>query len=88
MNALPLCDGNITRRRSTKNGTQESILDFFVVCDKIVPLITSMTIDKSGINSLTRYRGGIVRSDHMKVEMEANLVFHKEQKHERLLCLM
>ena len=30
VNALPLCDGNITRRRSTKNGTQEYILDFFV----------------------------------------------------------
>ena len=39
-----------------------------------------MTIDKSGLNSLIKYKGGIVRSDHM----EANLVFHKEQKHERL----
>ena len=34
VNALPLCDGNITRRRYTKNGVQESILDYFVVCDK------------------------------------------------------
>ena len=40
-------------------------LTSLLFCDKIVPLITSMTIDKSGINSLTNYRGGIVRSDHM-----------------------
>ena len=29
VNALPLCNGNITRRRNTVNGIQESILDFF-----------------------------------------------------------
>ena len=60
VNALPMCDGKITRRRNTKNGLQESILDFYVVCDKLLPLITSMTIDKSGFNSLTKYKGGIV----------------------------
>ena len=42
-----------------------------------------MTIDKRGFNSLTKYKGGVVKSDHMKVEMEANLIFHKETKHER-----
>ena len=84
VNALPLCNGNITRRRNTVNGIQESILDFFVVCDKMLPLVTSMKIDKHGLNSLTRYKGKVVKSDHMKVELEANLVFHKEKNHERI----
>ena len=39
VNSLPLCSGNITRRRNTINGTQESILDFYVVCDKMLPLV-------------------------------------------------
>ena len=85
VNALPLCTGNITKRRCTKKGTQESILDFFVVCDKLLPLVTHMTIDETGYNSLTRYKGTCVKSDHMKIEMEANLIFHKEEKHERLI---
>ena len=59
------------------------MLDFYVVCHKMKPLITSMTIDKSSLNSLTKYKGEIVRSDHMKLEMEAILVFHKEQILER-----
>ena len=83
VNGLPLCNGNITRRRNTVNGIQESILDFFIVCDKMLPLITSMKIDEHGLNSLTRYKGKVVKSDHMKVELEANLVFHKEKSHER-----
>ena len=46
VNALPMCTGKYTRVKHTKNGTQESVLDFFVVCDKILPLVTSMTIDE------------------------------------------
>ena len=65
--------------------SQESIPDFFVVCDKFLPLVTRMTIDDTRYNSLTRYKGTIIKSDHMKVEMEANLIFHKEEKHERLI---
>ena len=83
VNALPLCSGVITRRRYTKNGVQESILDFFVVCDKMLPLVNNMTIDADGYNSLTKYKDTVVKSDHMKMEMEANLIFHKEEQHER-----
>ena len=42
--ALPMCSGSITRRRSTKNGIQESILDFFLVCDQMLPKITQKWI--------------------------------------------
>ena len=82
VNALPLCTGLITKKRNTKTGTQESVLDFYVVCDKILPLITSMTLDEHGQNSLTRYRGNIVRSDHCRLDLKVDLVFHKEKSHE------
>ena len=83
VNALQLCNGNITRRKITKNAIQETIIDFYVVCDKILPLVTSMTIDENGQHSLTRYKGGVVRTDHNRLDLEINLVFHKEEKHER-----
>ena len=83
VNALPLCQGLITRVRHTHSGTQESVLDFFLVCDKILPLITSMSIDESGSRSLTKYKGGVVKSDHRILELKVDLMFHKERKHER-----
>ena len=84
VNALPLCNGKIIRRRITKNSVQETIIDFFVVCDKILPLVTSMTIDEQGQHSLTKYKGGVVKTDHNRLDMEVDLVFHKREKHERL----
>ena len=81
VNALPLCTGMFTRRRNTKKGMQESVLDFFVVCDKILPLVTSMTIDELGQSSLIKYKkNDIVQSDHCRLDLEVDLVFHKEQK--------
>ena len=60
------------------------MIDFFVVCDKTLPLLTSMTIDKQGQHSLTKYKGGVVKTDRNILDMEVDLVFHKKKKHERL----
>ena len=84
VNSLSLCTGLYTRRRNTKNGIQETVIDFYVVCDKLLPLVTSMTIDETGQNSLTKYKGKIVKSDHSRLDMEVDLVFHKEKKHDQL----
>ena len=81
-NALSQCEGLITRIRHTKNGTQKSVLEFFVVCDKILPLVTKMTIDEKGVQSLTRYKGKITRTDHCMLELNINLMIHKEKKQE------
>ena len=45
-----------------------------------------MTIDEHGQNSLTRYRGNIVRSDHCRLDLKVDLVFHKEKSHEPQLA--
>ena len=46
VNALPICKGKFTRVRRTIKGIQESMIDFFVVCEKNLPLVTNMTIDE------------------------------------------
>ena len=43
-NALPECEGIITRVRHMQNKTQESVLDFFLVCDELLPLVTKVKI--------------------------------------------
>ena len=57
-------------------------LTFFVVCDKILPLVTAMTIDELGQNSLTKYKkNNVIKSDHCRLDLEVDLVFHKEKHH-------
>ena len=78
VNGLSLCKGVFTRIRKTKNNTERGILDFFVVCNRILPLIKSMDIDESKKNVPTNYtqvkKGGkAVDSDHVPIEMELDI---------------
>ena len=66
-NSLDRCNGTITRRRSTVNGIEESVLDYFLICQDFYKYFISMQIDD--INVLTRYRKRknkifITKSDH------------------------
>ena len=70
VNALPICKGSITRVRHTINETEESILDYFIVCNHILPLVNKMKIDVDGIITLTRFRGKVVKSDHLMLQLE------------------
>ena len=85
VNTLPICEGNITRIRHTREYKEESILDFFfIVCNQILPLVTRMVVYVKGELSVTRYRGKVVKSDHRMLKLEVNLEFHKEKKHMRV----
>ena len=46
VNSLPICEGLITRRRIKAGKEEKSILDFFIVCTKVLPYVTKMVIDK------------------------------------------
>ena len=39
VNNLSLCEGLITRERKCKDKTEKSILDFFIVCDLVLPFV-------------------------------------------------
>ena len=43
-----------------------------------------MTIDENGQQSLTKYKGGVVKTDHNRLEIKVDLVFHKKEKEECL----
>ena len=58
VNALPICEGKITREKHTTRGTEKSILDFFIVCDQVLPLVSKMFIYENGELALTKYRKG------------------------------
>ena len=54
VNALKPCEGKITCEKHTSRGTERSILDFFIVCDQILPLVSRMVIDEKGEFALTK----------------------------------
>ena len=55
LNIHDLCEGIITRRRQTVKRLEESILDFYIVCEKILPFIKRMVIDEDQFYVLSNY---------------------------------
>ena len=78
INSLPLCQGLITRSR-IKNGTlEESVIDFFLVCNRVLPHVQKMVVDEEKKFILTNYRntrvgGKAVDSDHFTQYMDVEL---------------
>ena len=84
VNSLPICEGVITRRRMKGTILEESILDFFVVCDRLLPHIKSMVIDSKKNHILTNYKparkgGKAVDSDHMTEYLDLDIRLEPEK---------
>ena len=80
INSLQLCEGTITRMRKTTRGVEESVLDVFVTCDKILPYVGKMRVDEKRESALTNFKakkqiGRVIESDHNPLIMELKLEF-------------
>ena len=82
VNSLDICSGLITRSRKTKHRVEESVLDVFVVCDKVLPYVTNMVVDEKKEFVLTNFNKvkgeTIVKdSDHNTLIMTMNIDYTK-----------
>ena len=80
VNALDLCEGSITRKRTTACVNEKSILDLFMVCDKILPHVVYMHVDEKGEHQLANFygkshNGKVTHTDHSIVELQIDLQF-------------
>ena len=73
VNGTDKCKGSITRQRITKIRKEESILDFFIVCDKIKPFIKEMKIDHDREFPLITTKN--VQSDHFTTFLDLTVSF-------------
>ena len=78
VNSFQICEGLITRSRVCDGKLEESVLDFFVVCSRVLPFVTGMVIDEDRKYVLTNYRaakmgGKAVDTDHNTQYMDVNL---------------
>ena len=84
VNALPECEGLITRTRVCNGVIQKSVLDFFVVCHRVLPFIRRMVIDEHKEHILTNYKKArkgekAVDSDHYTEYMDVDLKLLSEK---------
>ena len=89
VNGCDICEGKITRHRNTKNRTEKSILDFFIVCRGLFTLITKMKIDEEKKYTLTKFstkkgNKSIKESDHNLLILHLNLRWSSLNKSNRI----
>ena len=78
------CSGAITRRRITNKVKEESIIDFVIVCDQMIDMITGLQIDEEKKFVLTKYtktKNGvkIQESDHNSLITNVKSVWNKTE---------
>ena len=82
VNNLSLCEGLITRERRRKDIIEKSILDFFIVCDLVLPFVKRMVIDEDKKYVLTNYenvkKGGKANNtdhntEYLDLDIKANV---------------
>ena len=75
LNMDKLCQGSITRHRSTKSGEDKSIIDFMLVCDQLKIHLEKMIIDDEKTHILTKYF--TMKGIKTKIENTHNVQFAK-----------
>ena len=89
VNALNQCQGLVTRSRIKDGISEESVLDFFVVCSIVLPYVTKMVIDDKKLHVLTNYKqvkktGKAVDSDHYTeyLDLDMEIISEKPERQE------
>ena len=89
VNCTDLCFGTITRVRNTTKRTEESVLDYFVVCQELYENVVKMVIDEQRKYVLTKFlkckgKISVIESDHNLLFLHLNLKFKSKFPTKRL----
>ena len=87
VNTLSICDGIITRKRELDFRTEEAVLDFFIINEKMRPFLSKMLIDERREYSLCNFaqmkqNKRVIETDHNGLLIEMNIQT-SERKPER-----
>ena len=85
-NKLPICKGEVTRHRITKNSEEKATLDYVLGCDGLSTFVETMLIDEERLFTLTKYvtTSGMRKqcmSDHNPLFSTFNLSYDKQVIH-------
>ena len=89
VNSTRKCQGTTTRMRNVKNKLEESIIDYFIVCQDFYLIINSMEVDTKRKYVLTKYtkkkgRSFTTESDHNPLILDVNIPCNSKIKEDRI----
>ena len=84
VNSLDKCKGVITRKRELESRTEEAVLDFFLINEKLRPFLKEMIIDEKRdfcLQNIAQMKknGRIIESDHNTSTVEFNIRIDKRK---------
>ena len=84
INTLDICEGLITRKRVLESKTEEAVLDFYIVNEKIRPYLKKIIIDEQRsfcLSNFAQYRRNkrVIETDHNGEILELDLQFDKRK---------
>ena len=88
LNSLESCEGVITRQRKVENRTEQAVLDFFLINEKLRPFLEGLLIDENrdfGLCNTAQIRknGKIIDSDHNSSIATFNIQINNREKVDR-----
>ena len=80
VNSLSICEGLITRKRKLESRTEQAVLDFFLVNDKLLPFLQKMIIDDQRQYPLSNFaqqkkNRRVTETDHNGLILEISIQF-------------
>ena len=93
VNALDICEGLVTRKRKLESRTEIAVLDFFIINEKLRPLVTKMKIDENkefGLVNIAQVKKNkrIIETDHNALILDLDLkVINNKAKREEIYNL-
>ena len=89
VNSLDICNGTITRNKVTRVSNEKAVLDYFIVCDRMLKHVSKLDIDEKRVDVLTKYVGKkgnpkLVKSDHNLLVAYFDIHYEKEVKSPRI----
>ena len=77
LNSESFCEGLITRSRIANNKTEQSVIDFVIVCEKVLPFVQRFLIDEQKIYALSNYskKKTVLYSDHNSLVTKLNFKY-------------
>ena len=77
-NSLDTCEGLITRKRELKNKTEEAVLDFMIINEKLRPFVRKITIDENKEYKLInlaqlKQNNEFIETDHNSLILELEI---------------
>ena len=88
VNSLPICKGTTTWARTRLGVKLTSTIDFFIVCNNVLPFVNEMVIDNDKNHTITNFRNTKkpTDSDHSPMWLKLNLKICPE-KNENVVLL-